>query len=89
MFKVGFYIFIKIQWKHGGFHNETLKFLKNLFSYVYVEKLPYLKYRFEQMYFLVHFTMLGPSFLLHIVPMETNYLQQFVPLFTIVVVSML
>jgi hypothetical protein len=37
------------------------------------------------MYFLVHFTMLGPSFLLHIVLMGTNYLQQFVPLFLFVV----
>jgi hypothetical protein len=44
-----------------------------------------LRYGFERMYFLVHFTMLGPSFLLHIVPMGTNYLQQFVPLFTFVV----
>ncbi len=25
MFKVSLYIFIKIQWKHEGFHNETLK----------------------------------------------------------------
>jgi hypothetical protein len=85
MFKVGLCIFIKIEWKHGGFHNETLKINKKLLSYVYVEKLPYLKCGFEQMYFLVHFTMLGPSFLLHIVLMGTNCFQQFVLLFTFVV----
>ncbi len=33
----------------------------NLLSYVYVEKLPSLKFGFRQMYFLVHFTMLGPK----------------------------
>jgi len=33
----------------------------NLFSYVYVEKLPYLIFGFGQTYFLVHFTMFGPD----------------------------
>jgi hypothetical protein len=32
----------------------------NLFSYIYVENFPYLKFGFEQTYFLVHFTMFGP-----------------------------
>jgi len=27
---------IKIQWKHGGFHNETLKKKLNILYYVYV-----------------------------------------------------
>ncbi len=31
----------------------------NLLLYVYVEKLPYSKFGFRHMYFLVHFTMLG------------------------------
>jgi hypothetical protein len=37
---------------------SIMKLLKalNLFSYVYVEKLPYLKFGFGRMYFLVHFT---------------------------------
>ncbi len=33
----------------------------NLLPYVYVEKLPYLKFGFGLTYFLVHFTMLGPG----------------------------
>ncbi len=35
----------KTQWKHGDFHNETLKKL-NLLSYVNVEKLPCLRFGF-------------------------------------------
>jgi hypothetical protein len=35
----------------------------NLVSYVYVEKLLYLKFRFGLMYVLVHFTMLGPKYI--------------------------
>jgi hypothetical protein len=38
-----------------------LKNKLNLFSYVYVEKLPYLNFGFRWKYFLVHFTMLGPK----------------------------
>ncbi len=37
---------------------KLLKSFESIF-YVYVEKLPYLK--FEWMYFLVRFTMLGPT----------------------------
>ncbi len=47
--------------KHGGFNNENLKIKLNIFSYVYVEKLSYLKFEFGQMYFLIHFTMHGPA----------------------------
>jgi hypothetical protein len=41
---------------------SIMKLLKalNPFSYVYVENFPYLKFGFGRMYFLVHFTMLGP-----------------------------
>jgi len=35
----------------------------NLVSYFYVEKRLYLKFRFGLMYFLVHFTMLGPKYI--------------------------
>ncbi len=38
----------------------------NLFSYVYVESFPYLKFGFGWMYFLVHFTMLRPMKLYHV-----------------------
>jgi len=38
----------------------------NLFSYVYVENFPYLKFGFGWMYFLLHFTMLGPMKLYHV-----------------------
>jgi hypothetical protein len=39
---------------------KLLRSFESIF-YVYVEKLPYLKFEFERMYLLVHFTMLGPT----------------------------
>jgi hypothetical protein len=40
----------------------------NLLSYVYVEKIPYLKFEFGWTNILVHFTMLGPfCFVTHVV----------------------
>jgi len=36
------------------------RFFKKIEPYVYIEKLPYLKFGFGRTYFLVHFTMHGP-----------------------------